>query len=128
MYSFHSHSGAPFQNLYEVLFYSINLFCSRTDLEAPIKVIAFDSMVMWLSSCKNMMRLSMNDKGQLDQHMVTSASAILDENNTDQLIHYVWDHWDDPIDAIQHKASGSSCLMKASNLIDTLSIIGQDNL
>lgn len=50
-----------------------------------------------------MMRQSMNDQGQLDQQMVTSASAILNENNTDQLIHYVWDHWDDPIDAIQHK-------------------------
>ncbi|KAI9318499.1 putative death-receptor fusion protein-domain-containing protein [Dichotomocladium elegans] len=85
-------------NLQEILFFSIDWFCSRPDLEAPSRVIAFESMATWLLACKSMIRSSDGDK-----RIMASVSAAMKPENTDRLVHYVWDHWDDPIDAIQHK-------------------------
>ncbi|KAG0183361.1 hypothetical protein DFQ28_008852 [Apophysomyces sp. BC1034] len=91
-------SFVPMRNLHQTLFYSINLFCSRPELDSQSKVIAFDSMAMWLLETKNMM-LSCTE----DARMMDELNTVLKQDNIDRLVCYVWDYWDDPVDALQHK-------------------------
>ncbi|KAI7907871.1 putative death-receptor fusion protein-domain-containing protein [Cokeromyces recurvatus] len=85
------------KNIHEILFICINLFCGRADLDASCKVIAFESMATWLQQTKEMME-KYNTKELMD-----AVSGPIESNNMNILIQYVWDHWDDPIDSIQHK-------------------------
>lgn len=80
----------------EILFYSIQYICSLSDLDAPSKIISFESMAMWLTECKVTMR---------NKDIVGYVTAVLNQENTECLVRYVWDHWDDPIEAVQQKAS-----------------------
>lgn len=81
-------------NLHEILFYSIQYMCSLADLDAPSKIISFESMAMWLTECKMAMR---------NKDTVGYVTAVLSPENTECLVRYVWDHWDDPIEAVQQK-------------------------
>jgi hypothetical protein len=64
------------------------------------KVIAFDAMATWLLELKN--RMLAKDQ---ENHNAYEASRILSNSNADRLIHYVWNYWDDPVDALQHRVS-----------------------
>ncbi|KAI8366706.1 putative death-receptor fusion protein-domain-containing protein [Radiomyces spectabilis] len=86
------------KSLYEAIFISLDLICSRSDLEAQTKVMAFESLGMWLLETTTILS---NSKGNTD--VMNQVSDVLTIDNVGQMIHYVWDHWDDPIDAIQHK-------------------------
>ncbi|KAI9474087.1 MAG: putative death-receptor fusion protein-domain-containing protein [Benjaminiella poitrasii] len=86
------------RNLHEVLYACINLFCARADLDASCKVIAFESMATWLQQTKEMVNKCDNNKIFMD-----AISGSIQPNNANTLVQYVWDHWEDPIDSIQHK-------------------------
>ncbi|KAI7864734.1 putative death-receptor fusion protein-domain-containing protein [Spinellus fusiger] len=86
------------QNLHEAIFYSINFFCSRADLESHSKVVAFEAMAIWLLGTKHIMASKFNDKTAM-----SAVVNVLAPHNIDILIRYVWDHWDDPIDTLQNK-------------------------
>ncbi|KAF7721980.1 hypothetical protein EC973_003893 [Apophysomyces ossiformis] len=90
--------AGPMQNLHQILFHSINLFCSRAELDSQSKVIAFESMAMWLLETKNIMLSSSKDPQTMHE-----LDIVLTRENIDRLICYVWDYWDDPVDALQHK-------------------------
>ncbi|KAG1120760.1 hypothetical protein G6F42_012679 [Rhizopus arrhizus] len=90
----------PAKNLSEIIFYSINLFCARADLDSACKVIAFESMATWLQQTKEIMEKCTTDN---DTGMMDAVSGPIEPKNINMLIQYVWDHWDDPIDSIQHK-------------------------
>lgn len=64
------------------------------------KVIAFDAMATWLLELKN--RMLAKDQENRNAY---EASKILSNANADRLIHYVWNYWDDPVDALQHRVS-----------------------
>lgn len=54
-------------------------------------------MATWLQQTKEIME-KCNNKQLMD-----SVSGPIQPKNMNTLIQYVWDHWDDPIDSIQHK-------------------------
>lgn len=55
-------------------------------------------MVSWLSETKVMLETPMPDNDA-----TRTVGNIFQPKTTDRLINYVWNHWDDPIDVIQHK-------------------------
>lgn len=79
----------------EIIYTSIDIFCARAELDASCKVIAFESMATWLQQVKEIM--------EKDPALMESVSGSIQPTNANTLIQYVWDHWDDPIDSIQHK-------------------------
>ncbi|KAL9548457.1 hypothetical protein MBANPS3_005670 [Mucor bainieri] len=93
-------ADCPAKNLHDILFYSINLFCARADLDSACKVVAFESMATWLQQTKEIMDTcaAENDAGLME-----AVCGPVQPKNVNMLIQYVWDHWDDPIDSIQHK-------------------------
>ncbi|GAA5795031.1 hypothetical protein HPULCUR_000382 [Helicostylum pulchrum] len=88
-------ANSPIKNLQEIIFTSIDLFCARAELDSSCKVIAFESMATWLQQTKEMM--------EKNPELMTSVSGPIIPDNMNALIQYVWDHWDDPTDSIQHK-------------------------
>lgn len=80
-----------------MLFTSVNLFCERPELDAACKVITFESMATWLQQTKDVM-----DKCT-DAALMDKVSGPIQRQNMDQLVHYVCDHWDDPIDSLHYK-------------------------
>lgn len=86
-----------FKSLHEIMFYNIDFFCGTPSLDSSCKVVAFESMATWLQQTKSTIE-KCHDKGLMD-----SASGPINLRNMDRLVHFVWDHWDDPIDSIQHK-------------------------
>ncbi|KAI8146003.1 putative death-receptor fusion protein-domain-containing protein [Fennellomyces sp. T-0311] len=88
----------PLENLHEILFFSGSYFCSKADLQSSSKVAAFESMATWLAECKSIMQACNGDA-----QTMKAVSAVFQPNIVDKLVHYVWDHWDDPVDVIQHK-------------------------
>ncbi|KAI9479552.1 putative death-receptor fusion protein-domain-containing protein [Zychaea mexicana] len=91
-------SFQPMKNLHEVLFFSIVYFCSKADLQSASKVAAFESMSTWLIQCKSIMQSCGGDDLTME-----AVSTVFQPQTVDRLVHYVWDHWDDPVDVIQHK-------------------------
>ncbi|RCH98462.1 hypothetical protein CU097_011572 [Rhizopus azygosporus] len=89
--------GQSFKNLNEIIFFSIDLFCQTPNLDASCKVVVFESMATWLQQTKEIMECNK------EKHIIDSISGPIHSKNMDRLIYYVWDHWDDPIDSIQHK-------------------------
>ncbi|KAI9246127.1 putative death-receptor fusion protein-domain-containing protein [Sporodiniella umbellata] len=87
------------KNLHEIIFYNIDLFCGTPNLDSSCKVVAFESMATWLQQTKSTIENCQDSK------TMDSASGPVNSKNMDRLVHFVWDHWDDPIDSIQHKAS-----------------------
>ncbi|KAI8985419.1 putative death-receptor fusion protein-domain-containing protein [Pilobolus umbonatus] len=83
------------RNIHDILFQSIDRFCERTELDAACKVIAFESMATWLQQTKDTMEKHIEDMDMI--------SGPVKPAHMHKLVHYVWDHWDDPIDSIQHK-------------------------
>lgn len=77
-----------------MMFYGINFFCSRANLDASCKLIAFESMATWLQQTKDMMK---------NKESIEAVSGPIQPKNINLLIQYVLDHWDDPIDSMQHK-------------------------
>ncbi|OAD04769.1 hypothetical protein MUCCIDRAFT_79865 [Mucor lusitanicus CBS 277.49] len=92
-------ADCPAKNLHEIIFYSINLFCARADIDSACKVIAFESMATWLQQTKEIMEKCTEN----DTQLMDAVSGPIQPKNINMLIQYVWDHWDDPIDSIQHK-------------------------
>ncbi|KAI7853486.1 putative death-receptor fusion protein-domain-containing protein [Circinella umbellata] len=90
----------PLENLHEILFFSNNYFCSKADLQSPSKVAAFESMATWLTECKSIIQSCMKDN---NKEIMKAASAVFQPKTVDKLVHYVWNHWDDPVDVIQNK-------------------------
>ncbi|KAL0077011.1 putative death-receptor fusion protein-domain-containing protein [Phycomyces blakesleeanus] len=88
----------PSRNLHEIVFFSILSFCSKADLESQLKVVAFDALAMWLLETKNYITSCGNDAIVMDM-----ISGVLTPQNVDIIIRYVWDHWDDPVDALNSK-------------------------
>ncbi|CAO3700663.1 unnamed protein product [Rhizopus stolonifer] len=86
-----------FKSLHEIMFYNIDFFCGTPSLDSSCKVVAFESMATWLQQTKSTIE-KCHDKALMD-----SASGPINLKNMDRLVHFVWDHWDDPIDSIQHK-------------------------
>ncbi|KAI8979250.1 putative death-receptor fusion protein-domain-containing protein [Mycotypha africana] len=85
------------KNLHDLLFNSIDLFCGRADLDPTCKVIAFEAMATWLQQTIEIMR-SCDDESSIN-----TVSNKLQLNQLMILVQYVCDHWEDPIDSIQHK-------------------------
>lgn len=54
-------------------------------------------MATWLQQTKEIME-KCDNKGLMD-----SITGPIQPQNINILIQYVWDHWDDPVDSIQHK-------------------------
>jgi hypothetical protein len=54
-------------------------------------------MATWLQQTKEIMEKCDN------KELMDSVSGPIQPKNMNALIQYVWDHWDDPIDSIQHK-------------------------
>lgn len=52
-------------------------------------------MATWLQQTKEIM--------EKNPELMNSLSGPITPHNMNVLIQYVWDHWDDPIDSIQHK-------------------------
>lgn len=52
-------------------------------------------MATWLQQTKEIM--------EKNPELLNSLSGPITPHNMNVLIQYVWDHWDDPIDSIQHK-------------------------
>lgn len=52
-------------------------------------------MATWLQQTKEMM--------EKNPECMSSVSGPVNPHNMNALIQYVWDHWDDPTDSIQHK-------------------------
>ncbi|KAI9264395.1 putative death-receptor fusion protein-domain-containing protein [Phascolomyces articulosus] len=88
----------PLDNLHEILFFAINYFCSKADLQSASKVAAFESMATWLTECKSTIQSCKED-----DPIMKDVSSVFQPKTVDKLVHYVWDHWDDPVDVIQHK-------------------------
>lgn len=86
-----------FKNIHEIMFYNIDMFCGTPSLDSSCKVVTFESMATWLQQTKGIM------EGCQDKVSMDLASGPIEPKSMDKLIHYVWDHWDDPIDSIQHK-------------------------
>ncbi|KAI8891289.1 hypothetical protein K501DRAFT_235278 [Backusella circina FSU 941] len=88
---------SSYKNIHELLFTSVNLFCERPELDSACKVITFESMATWLQQTKDLM-----DKCT-DAALMDKVSGPIERQNMDQLVHYVCDHWDDPIDSLHYK-------------------------
>ncbi|KAI9028199.1 putative death-receptor fusion protein-domain-containing protein [Phycomyces nitens] len=88
----------PSRNLHEIVFFSILSFCSKADLEPQLKVVAFDALGMWLLETKSYITSCGDDITTVDM-----MSGVLTPQNVDIIIRFVWDHWDDPVDALNSK-------------------------
>ncbi|RUS30332.1 hypothetical protein BC938DRAFT_479538 [Jimgerdemannia flammicorona] len=92
-------------NLHHLLFTAIAHFCSQSNLDQQCKVVAFETMAIWLTTTRDLLQES-NDKRfgtPFTNGFVDTIRSVLDENASDQVLGYVWNLWDDPVDAIQHK-------------------------
>lgn len=59
-------------------------------------------MATWLQQTKEIM------EHNKEKHIIDSVSGPIHSKNMDRLVYYVWDHWDDPIDSIQHKVTNQA--------------------
>ncbi|CAO3622452.1 unnamed protein product [Mucor fragilis] len=56
-------------------------------------------MATWLQQTEDIMKKCTKN----DTQLMAAVSGPIQPKNVNMLIQYVWDHWDDPIDSIQHK-------------------------
>lgn len=66
-------------------------------MEPQCKVIAFDAMAIWLQRIKTLL------KENIDSEDIRVLDRVLNGEVRERLVTYAWSHWDDPVDAIQHK-------------------------
>jgi hypothetical protein len=86
-------------NLLQICFQALSVFCANSKLEPQCKVIAFDGVTSWLQRIKNLLKKDpSNSAGEAIKLVMTGKVR-------EMLVMYVWSHWDDPVDAVQHKAS-----------------------
>lgn len=97
-------------------FRALSIFCSNSKLEPQCKVIAFDAMAIWLQRIKSML------KQDCSESCVLALESVMTTDVRELLITYTWSHWDDPVDAIQHKVSGVDASIILSLLIARLLI------
>ncbi|CAO3651150.1 unnamed protein product [Cunninghamella echinulata] len=91
-----NNDNAHYSNLFELFFNGTKYLCMTTNGDSLSKVIAFDSMATWLLELKNMMQNTNDD-------IAYASSKLLTQDNVDKLIQHIWNYWDDPLDALQHK-------------------------
>jgi hypothetical protein len=86
-------------NLLQICFQALSVFCANSKIEPQCKVIAFDGVTSWLQRIKNLLK---KDSSESTGEAIT---LVMTEKVREMLVMYVWSHWDDPVDAVQHKAS-----------------------
>ena len=89
-------------NLLQICFQALSVFCANSKLEPQCKVIAFDGVTSWLQRIKNLLK---KDSSKSTGETGEAITLVMTEKVREMLVMYVWSHWDDPVDAVQHKAS-----------------------
>ncbi|EXX78916.1 Trm732p [Rhizophagus irregularis DAOM 197198w] len=84
------------KTLHHILFLSIANFCDNA-LNSQTKVLAFETMGLWLQETENTLR---NDE---TSKLYDNNNSILNSEVLEKLMSYVLDNWEDPVDAIQFK-------------------------
>ncbi|RUS20928.1 hypothetical protein BC937DRAFT_94012 [Endogone sp. FLAS-F59071] len=91
-------------NLHHFLFNSIIHFCSLSNLNPQVKIVAFETMAIWLSTTRDTLQESRDgQQTPLTDEFVDLIRDVLNDEALDLVLGYVWNLWDDPVDAIQHK-------------------------
>ncbi|RHZ89143.1 hypothetical protein Glove_18g31 [Diversispora epigaea] len=85
------------ESLHHLLFLSIIYFCDNA-LNSQTKVLAFETMGIWLQITENILK-----DANFNFRNITEITSILSSNILEKLISFVWNNWDDPVDAIQYK-------------------------
>ena len=65
-------------------------------------------MATWLTECKSVIQSCIKDN---NDQIMNATSAVFQPKTVDKLVHYVWNHWDDPVDVIQHKVDDSRAFL-----------------
>ncbi|GBC02144.1 hypothetical protein RclHR1_04480008 [Rhizophagus clarus] len=85
------------KTLHHILFLSIANFCDNA-LNSQTKVLAFETMGLWLQETENTLR-----NVEVSKLIINDNSSIFNSQVLEKLVSYVWDNWEDPVDAIQFK-------------------------
>ncbi|CAG8489964.1 6184_t:CDS:10 [Paraglomus occultum] len=114
-------------SLYHLLFISVAYFC-EAQISPQVKLIAFETMGLWLTETQSILKCQENTNKKITikpnaakkgaRTLNTSSNpvhacfvtltaetieSLLTPTIISVLISYVYNYWDDPIDAIQHK-------------------------
>ncbi|CAI2171104.1 524_t:CDS:10, partial [Funneliformis geosporum] len=92
-----NHSNSNPKTLHHILFQSIAHFCDNA-LKSQTKVLAFETMGLWLQESENILR-----DDDISKSIVHDNNSIFNSQVLDKLMSYVWNNWEDPVDAIQYK-------------------------
>lgn len=84
-------------NLLQFCFQATSIFCCNSKLEPQCKVIAFDAVTLWLQKIKSLLKMESSES------LGSALQSVITADVRETLIMYVWSHWDDLVDAIQHK-------------------------
>jgi hypothetical protein len=67
-------------------------------LNSQTKVLAFETMGLWLQKSENILR---ND--DISKVIIHDNISMFNSQVLEKLMSYVWNNWEDPVDAIQYK-------------------------
>ncbi|KAL1925231.1 uncharacterized protein VTP21DRAFT_114 [Calcarisporiella thermophila] len=81
------------RTLHHLLYFVLSYFCSSVS-EPQSRVIAFEALGIWLLVSKQILSLPEGKR---------IARECFTDDIIRRLVGNVWDHWDDPVDAVQHK-------------------------
>ncbi|RIA98284.1 putative death-receptor fusion protein [Glomus cerebriforme] len=85
------------KTLHHILFLSIAHFCDNA-LNSQTKVLAFETMGLWLQESENILR-----GDDVSKFIIHNNSSMFNPQVLEKLMSYVWNNWEDPVDAIQFK-------------------------
>ncbi|CAG8542666.1 17838_t:CDS:10 [Funneliformis caledonium] len=85
------------KTLHHILFQSIAHFCDKA-LKSQTKVLAFETMGLWLQESENILK-----DDDISESIVHDNNSIFNSHVLEKLMSYVWNNWEDPVDAIQYK-------------------------
>ncbi|CAG8746769.1 8262_t:CDS:2, partial [Acaulospora morrowiae] len=90
-------SYSNIKSLHHILFISIEHFSNKA-LSVQTKVVAFETMGIWLEETEGIL----GDPCNNDQETM-GIRSIFSSDLLEKLMSYVWNNWDDPVEAIQYK-------------------------
>ncbi|OZJ04117.1 hypothetical protein BZG36_02864 [Bifiguratus adelaidae] len=86
--------------LLKFLLLAVCRICDNHNLDQQTKVLAFESVSICLSRSTGIFHI---DKHGVDGDGEALLEDMLPADMINVLLNYVWDYWDDPIEAMQHK-------------------------